>query len=452
MVSNRLPSTFICQNDIITELPSVGGMATGVSSIFPYSKEDVWVGWPGYISSNPKEKEEIQKIARGKQFQPIFLSKEEVRDYYEGFCNCVIWPTFHQLDEFIREKDEWWKSYKLVNEKFCDCILQIADCNSTIWINDFHLMLLPRLLKNKRAELNIGFFFHTPFPDERYFEGIHSNIEILTSLLYADSIGFYLEEYRSNFKKAIRRFLPEKRIMGNMFGTTLVGVFPIGIDFSKYNDLAKKNSVKLRCQELKKSLQGDIILSIDRLDYTKGIPEKLVAFETFLAKRNAISNNVTLFLVVVPSREGIRENQLLKECIDSLVKRVNSRFGSEKWKPVVYHYNSFLTEELSAFYSMADIMLITSKIDGMNLVSKEFLASKTDNKGVLVLSKKAGAAKELRNAVLVNPWSITSIVRGLTRAMKLKHRNGIKMRKMRNLIEKNNIDLWANNFYNSIRQ
>lgn len=451
MVSNRLPSTFYLSDGKVTDVPSVGGLATGVGSVFPYNKRDAWIGWPGYIPRNPEEEKVINTLCMQKQLVPVYLTKEEIRDYYEGFCNCSVWPNFHYFNEFVQDKEDWWLSYRAVNKKFCNAIVKVADDNSTIWINDFHLMLLPQLLKEQNVEAKVGFFLHTPFPDEATFERMPQNMAILRSLLCSDSIGFYLEPYRVNFIKVVRRFLPDTTIKGYAIGTTQVGIFPIGIDYPRYSEIARQKAVEERSKELRKSIASDVILlSIDRLDYTKGIPEKLIAFELFL-KRGIIRNQkVSLFLIVVPSRENVKENILLKNEIERLVMDINDKYSIGDWSPVVYCYRTFNTMELSAFYSMADVMVITSRADGMNLVCKEFIASKNDNKGVLVLSTKAGAAEVLSESVLVDPNSIESIFNGLTKAIEILDNNAPTMFRLREEVMKNDIHLFARNFIASI--
>jgi trehalose 6-phosphate synthase/phosphatase len=451
-VSNRLPTTFIRKDGDFLARPSIGGLATGVGSVFPYTSHDVWIGWPGCTIESEREAGQIRDMAKSKQLLPVFLSEDEIQKYYEGFCNRTIWPNFHRFNEFVEVENSWWETYVKVNEKFCDAITSVVTGDSKIWINDFHLMLLPRMLRRRNVKAKIGFFLHIPFPDEETFCKMPCKKELLEGVMDSDSVGFYVPEYKRNFISAAHTFAGETVVARNGSLARNIGTYPIGIDYNRFERMALNPDVGKRSGDLRRSLKSDtIILSVDRLDYTKGIPEKLIAFEQVLHQMSGSRKKICLFLVVVPSRENIPENRHLKTRIENIVARVNDQFGNAgDWLPILYHYDSFSMEEVSSFYCMADIMLITSKMDGMNLVSKEFIASKTDNNGILILSRKTGAAQELKGSILVDPDDPGSIAGAIIEALNKLGRKEASFEQMRVSVREKDVNWWANSFISSL--
>ncbi|HLW19434.1 MAG TPA: bifunctional alpha,alpha-trehalose-phosphate synthase (UDP-forming)/trehalose-phosphatase [Cyclobacteriaceae bacterium] len=419
IVSNRLPLSAEKTNGKMAFKPSSGGLATGLGCIFS-KKDNLWIGWPGMEIPEAEQLEVVDQLGKGKMF-PIFLDHQQVTDYYEGFSNGVLWPAFHYFPQYITYDEKSWNAYVEVNEKFCAAILEKAAPDDTIWIHDYHLLLLPQMIKQVLPEATVAFFQHIPFPSYEIFRMLPWREELLAGMCGADLVGFHTYDDMRHFMSAVSRVLgfPNEggyiRAEGHLVN---VDAFPMGIDYQKYEESAKHPATQEIISQYKSFLgEQKLLISIDRLDYSKGIPQRLKAFELFLEENVAQREKVSLIMIVVPSREQVREYAELKEEIDTLVGRINSNYSTFDWVPIHYFYRSFPLEELSAFYSMADVGLVTPLRDGMNLVCKEFVASKVDKKGVLILSEMAGASKELQDAILVNPNDIQEVASAIEKAL-----------------------------------
>lgn len=444
IVSNRLPVTLEQEAGEFSLKPSVGGLATGLSSYIRSSAEGhdiLWIGWPGMIVSDSEQPVIAQMLQDDLNYFPVFLGQSDVEDYYHGFCNSTLWPLFHHFPEKIEYKERFWQAYCRVNRLFCDKMKEVLNDGDVIWVHDYHLLLLPQMLKEHFPNSRIGFFLHTPFPPERLFRLLNGFIgsAIMRSLVTADVLGFQVPEHLRCFQQNLIAFrlqnLPAR-----------MQCFPMSIDFRMF----ERKAMALSGQT---SEQDDVIrmLSVDRLDYSKGLLNKLNALELFLQKYPQWRRKVNLFFIVVPSRTSLASSKALKKAIEEQVKKINTRYASVNWQPVSYHYREFSFDELVALYLSSRIALVTPMRDGMNLVAKEYLACRIDNTGVLILSETAGASIELRNAEIVDPANIADIADRMHKALDLPVAEQVlKNRIMRREIAGNDIANWAENFLSLI--
>ncbi len=465
IVSNRLPNQITIDDNSITTQPSVGGLATGMNSVYKSNDGD-WIGWPGLTNEEvtDSQKLEIQKLLKKDKCIPVYLDQNEVDEFYDGFSNRTIWPLFHYFAQYTEYIQEFWESYINVNRKFADAILSNMDGVDKIWIHDYHLMMLPQMIKEKRPDVSIGFFLHIPFPSYEVFRILPWREELIEGILGADLIGFHTYDYQRHFTSCVRRLLGYEVHMnqinlGNRIAT--VESFPMGIDYDKFSKAAEDN-LKKGIQD-KPEIRQDIeryllfepgrklIISIDRLDYSKGIPNRLHAYERFLEKYPEYIGKVTLILLAVPSRVTVDHYQEMKSEIDELVGRINGNYSKVNWTPIWYFYRSFPFESLIELYNSSAIALITPVRDGMNLVAKEYLATKTDNKGVLILSEMAGATKEMSEAIIINPNNIEQIADAINEALNMPEEEQIERNIMlKERLKRYNVERWANDFLESL--
>jgi trehalose 6-phosphate synthase/phosphatase len=450
IVSNRLPISLRIKKGQYETKPSAGGLATGLASIYK-SGENIWIGWPGTVVENADQRTEIQEDLREHKMVPVFLSQKDVEEFYEGFSNETLWPAFHYFTQYMVYNSEHWDTYYRVNEMFCKAIVENANPDDTIWVHDYQLMLLPKMLREALPDATIGFFQHIPFPSYEIIRMIPWRTAILEGVCGADLIGFHTYDDMRHFLSAVSRITglssesgyiqAENRIIN-------VDSFPMGIDYKKFEKQAKSKKNQRLVQEYKTPL-GDqkLILSIDRLDYSKGIPQRLQAFNQLLEDYKDLHGKVSMIMIVVPSRDMVQSYKELKEEIDLMVGGINSKYSTLNWKPVQYFYRGFPFNELSAYYSMADIALVTPLRDGMNLVCKEFVASKVDKKGVLILSEMAGASKELLEAILVNPNDKQAVVDAIYEALTMPlEEQEARMSSMQDSLRKYDVFQWVDVF------
>jgi trehalose 6-phosphate synthase/phosphatase len=459
IASNRLPVTIQKKKDKLYFNQSVGGLATGLGSFYK-SFNSKWIGWCGITSEKVglAEKKIIEtKLAKEFSSYPVFLSKRDVELYYSEFCNKTLWPLLHGFTQYATYDRNSWKVYEKVNEIFANSILEIAEPEDTVWVHDYHLMLLPNLLRKKHPNMAIGFFLHTPFPSPDIFRLLPWREEILHGLLEADLLGFHTYNYVQNFLMTVRRLLGLNHTLGKIIvGNHLAKVdsFPIGIDYQLFADAETKPKVQASITKLSRRLgTTKKILSIDRLDYTKGVLHRLKGFDLFLNSYPGYKGKVTLVLVAVPSRTKVQRYQSLKRNVDELVGKINGDHGKVGWTPIQYMYHSLPFHSLLALYRISDVAMVTPLADGMNLIAKEYIATKTDGKGVLVLSEMAGAVEELREAITVNPNSIEEIAEALKKALSMPEEEQIRRnRTMQERLRSYNIKVWADDFMNSLSQ
>jgi trehalose 6-phosphate synthase/phosphatase len=459
IVSNRLPISVQKKKNTLSYSQSLGGLATGLGSFYKTCNSK-WIGWSGIPSEriNPEEKKTIEsKLEKEFSSYPVFLSRNNVELYYSGFCNKTLWPLLHSFIQYATYDRASWEAYVKVNEIFANKTLEIAKPDDLIWIHDYHLMLLPKLLRKKLPETAVGFFLHTPFPSPDVFRLLPWREEILHALLDADLIGFQTFNYVQNFLMTIRRLLGFNHTLGKITVSdhiAKVDSFPIGIDYKKFATAETHPKVQASINNLGKKLgQNCKILSIDRLDYTKGVLQRLKGFDVFLNKYPQYKGKVTLVLVAVPSRTKVERYQVLKSRVDELVGKINGEQGAIGWTPIQYIYQSLPFHTLLALYRISDVALITPLIDGMNLIVKEFIATKTDGKGVLILSEMTGAVEELREAIIVNPNNVEEIAEALNKALSMPAEEQInRNRTMQERLRNYDIKAWADDYINNLLQ
>ncbi len=431
-------------------MPSEGGLATGLGSIYKEG-ENIWIGWPGMAVNKSDHRAEITKNLKKESMKPVFLTNNEIEDFYEGFSNETLWPNFHYFNQYSIFDDDMWKAYQKVNKKFALAIAEILEPEDTIWVHDYQLLLLPQLLREFAPKASIGFFLHIPFPSYESFRLLPWRRQLLEGMLGADFLGFHTYDDMRHFLSSVNRLAG----LGNSNGMInvdnrkiMVDALPMGIDYDKYEKSASAPETLEKEVRYRTSIgQQKLILSIDRLDYSKGIPQRLKAFELFLSKNPEYLEKVSLIMVVVPSRDQVGKYKELKEEIDLLVGRINGHYSRIGWTPIHYFYRSFPLNALSAFYRMAEVALVTPMRDGMNLVCKEYIASKLDKKGVLILSEMAGAAKELSDAILINPNDIDAFVDALKKALTMPIKKQIaQMSSMQESLKRYNIHHWVSLF------
>jgi trehalose 6-phosphate synthase/phosphatase len=450
IVSNRLPISLRHRNGKFEFKPSAGGLATGLGSIYT-AGENIWIGWPGNTVEDPEQRAEIILELHELKMAPVFLTKEDIEEFYEGFSNETLWPAFHYFTQYMVYNPEHWKAYVRVNEKFCNAILKKASPEDTIWVHDYQLLLLPKMLREKLPNATIAFFQHIPFPSYEIIRMIPWRTQLLEGMVGADLIGFHTYDDMRHFLSAVSRITgltsesgyiqAENRIIN-------VDSFPMGIDYDKFANQAKSRKTQNIVREFRKQVEDQkLIITIDRLDYSKGIPQRIQAFDQLLQQHKELHGKVSMIMIVVPSRDKVQSYKVLKEEIDLLVGRINSEYSTLNWKPVHYFYRSFPFEELSAFYSMSDIALVTPLRDGMNLVCKEFVASKTNQTGVLILSEMAGASKELQDAVLVNPNDRQGVIDAIYNSLSMKpEEQKARMVSMQESLKKYDVFQWVKVF------
>jgi len=463
IASNRLPVKVVKNDNELNITPSAGGLATGLKS-YHKGNDSVWIGWPGITPDSEKEAEDITGALEKEQYLPVFLSEELISNYYDGFSNATLWPLFHYFTEFAEFRNIYWEAFRKVNKMFAETIIQNAGENDTVWVHDYQLLLLPNILREKRPDLNIGFFLHIPFPSYEIIRILPWREKIIEGILGADLIGFHTYDYARHFISSVKRLLGYDVDFNQIKldnRQALVDVFPMGIDYKKFEKYAieiQSKPIQERSKEhqdidrfLLRMPERKLILSIDRLDYTKGIPQRLKAFRYFLENHPEYLEKVSLVMVTVPSRTDVEQYQNLKNEVDILVGNINGEFGSLNWNPVIYFYRSLPFENLIELYSSADVALLTPLRDGMNLVAKEYIASKVNRSGVLILSEMAGASRELGEAISVNPNNIAETADAIFTALTMSDAEREKLiTAMQRRIKRYDIHKWAFEFMSSL--
>ena len=459
IVSNRVPYNISRSNGKVQYKKSIGGLVTALDPIL-LKNGGLWIGWNGNTGYNKGLKDKVRVgndgNNKGYKLKFINLSAKDIRDFYHGFSNRSLWPLFHGFIFQSYFDLSYWKSYQSVNNKFAYCVLDEVSKKELIWIQDYQLILVPRKLRKADPALKILFFLHIPFPNYEIFRVLPWDNKILEGFLGSDLIGFQTIRDATNFLECCKKILNLKVNFRNkkiFYDNRIIDVknLPISIDFKKFNDLASSKESQSYIRSIKR-LGSDTktVISVERLDYTKGIKERLNAINRFFEKFPQYRKKVVFLQVSVPSRVKIREYITLKREIDELVGKINGRFGDEMWSPVNYLYKALPQAKLAALYKISEICLVTPLRDGMNLVAKEYVSCKEKETGVLILSKFAGAAEEMKKySILVNPYDIEEVADSINEALNM-HGNTKKMRisRLRNIVQKNDIYAWANNFLN----
>lgn len=457
IVSNRMPFTITAAEDGITMTEATGGLVTGLRSYIAAQSgtfsEIVWVGWPG-TTIRPEFQDAVREQARTTSSGlPVFLDAESMDLFYHGFCNKTLWPLFHYFPVYAAYEDAFWESYTAVNRLFCDTLAAELRPGDVVWVHDYHLMLLPQMLREHDPDLTIGFFLHIPFPTFELFRLIPARWRkaILEGILGADLVGFHTYDYCQHFLQSVLRILGHEHQMGRLIlpsHVVHVRSFPMGIDFAAFVQSAATPEVRAEADRMRQEV-GDrrIILSVDRLDYSKGILNRLLAFEQLLDLMPDARGRVVLALVVVPSRIGVDQYESMKKQIEETVGRVNGRFGTLGWTPVTYQYRYLPFTPLVGLYTASDICLVTPLRDGMNLIAKEYVASRPDGSGVLILSEMAGSVKELGEAIVINPNDRSELTEAIREALDMpleeqQRRNFIMQERLRRY----DVHRWAEDF------
>ena len=450
IISNRLPITVNRRDGELHYHPSAGGLATGLNSLDD-SFERLWIGWPGQNIENEWEKASIREDLAKDGLVPVFLTDDDIELYYEGFSNKTIWPHFHYFTQHTTYEDEYWESYESVNRRFFEIVKDQLQEDDMVWVHDYQLMLLPNMIREAFPKVSIGFFLHIPFPSYEVFRMLPWRQQILDGILGSDLIGFHTFDYMRHFLSATYRICGHEHEFGHLtVGKRIVNVdvFPMGIDYEKYAfpDVNQDDPGAVEIRELAKNRK--IIMSVDRLDYTKGIPQRIKAFKQFITEHPEYRRKVTLVMIVVPSRAGVDTYSRLKQEVDELVGSVNSAHSTFDWVPIQYYYRSLNFAELTTLYKVSDIALITPLRDGMNLVAKEYVAAKEESKdGVIILSEMAGAAQELNDAITVNPQDANDIVAALVEALEQSPEDRRRhMEIMQAKLKQYNVRAWAATF------
>lgn len=432
IISNRLPITFSGEDGDKGYKRSIGGLVTGIEAYIrmidkgqTLFSDYLWVGWPGIVVEEDRQAEFSSFCRERFNYLPVFLTHEIIREFYAGFCNRTIWPLFHFFPDYVLHDTQSWSYYHAANDLFLQAVKDHLEPDDMIWIHDYHLMLLPGLIRQHARCAMISFFLHCPFPAFDIFRQLSHicQVGIINGLLGADLVAFHTKEYAHDFLNCVNRVLKidctgvEIPVEDRM---ARIHVFPMGIDFRGIRSMALSE----RCADVRKMIGHDlagrkIVLSIDRLDYTKGILNRLIAFDRLLEDNPEWRGKVVLMLVVAPSRREIPSYLQIKRSIDEWVGKINGTYGTHTWAPVIYQYRQIDGEDLFGLYGVSDIALVTPFKDGMNLIAKEFLAAHTDGKGVLVLSEMAGAFQELSGAIGVNPFRIEELVKAILQGLSM---------------------------------
>ena len=461
IVSNRLPISIKRTDNGLEFYPSVGGLATGLAA-YVNDKRNRWIGWPGIASDDltKSEREEITLQLRKSNCYPVFLTQKQLDDYYSGYSNSILWPIFHDLEvrpDALEQHDKYWKAYKSVNSAFAGVVLALSDNNSTIWVHDYQLLSLPLMLHAVRPRAKIGFFLHIPFPSLKHFKQIPSAKRLIDGILGCDLVGMHTKRYADNFLKACTDLTRDLVAPGQVIqGTHITQVtdFPMGIDYERFSKARELSAVKKEYRKHQRKYKGlRVILTVDRLDPTKGLVERLEAYQEFLRQNKPILGKVIMVMLAVPSRTEIIEYKELKDHVEKLVADITKEFGTKLWQPIDYMYTSMPVESVTALYQVADVAFITPIRDGMNLVAKEYIASRPRRDGVLILSSTAGAAQELTDALIVNPKKQESMVEALYKAVKMPKRElRERVTNMHAHISTHTVQSWAKSFMGTLQK
>ncbi|MFC5503306.1 alpha,alpha-trehalose-phosphate synthase (UDP-forming) [Lysinimonas soli] len=459
VASNRLPVDRVVDDTGASSWrPSPGGLVTALEPIMREA-DGAWVGWVGQpdLELEPFDWDGIRIV-------PLKLTEHDLENYYEGFANDTLWPLYHDVIAPPSYHRVWWDSYVSVNQRFANAIAAVSAPDATVWVQDYQLQLVPRMLRQARPDLTIGFFNHIPFPAYGIFSQLPWRAQIIEGLLGADVIGFQRVADAGNFSRAVRRLLgyatkspvievpshgraPARRVIAKPF--------PISIDVDTFERLARSPEVQARAAQIRHDL-GDpktIMLGVDRLDYTKGIGHRLKAYGELLHEGRLKVEDVTLVQVASPSRERVETYRQLRDEIEQTVGRINGDYGTISHQAVSYLHHGFPREEMAALYLAADVMLVTALRDGMNLVAKEYVAARFDDDGVLVLSEFTGASDELRTALLINPHDIEGVKDAIMRAIEMPRAERVKrMRAMRKRVRENDVNRWSEGFLRTLAE
>jgi trehalose 6-phosphate synthase len=450
VVANRLPVARVRSRGGVRWERSPGGL---VSALAPFLETTGggWVGWPGFAGAVP-----APFTSEGLELHPVELSKADVERFYAGFSNGTLWPLYHDAVRWPDFDRDWWQSYVDVNRRFARAAAELARDGRAVWVHDYQLQLVPGMIREEVPDARIGFFLHIPFPPVELFAQLPWRRQILEGLLGADVVGFQTRLGAANFLRAAQRYT-----RAQTFGTSLaidgrevrVGSFPISIDVARYAEIAADEKTQERARELRSQVGENrkILLGVDRLDYTKGIDRRLAAFEDLLERYEEALDEATFVQVAVPSREAVPDYASMRERIEQQVGRINGSYGEPLRTPVHYHYRNLPLDELVAWYVAADVMVVTPLRDGMNLVAKEYVTTRADDDGVLILSEFAGAAHEMPQALLVNPYDVEGLADAYEQAISMSpDEQRRRMGALRRTVQEHDVHAWARSFVQAL--
>ncbi|HUQ00511.1 MAG TPA: trehalose-6-phosphate synthase [Aeromicrobium sp.] len=452
VIANRLPVDRVFEADgSTTWRTSPGGLVSALEPVMR-RKGGAWIGWHGAPDERlrPFDHDGIRLV-------PVRLSSRDVVDYYEGFSNGTLWPLYHDVVAPPQFHREWWDAYVAVNQRFAKAAARVAKRGAMVWVQDYQLQLVPAMLRELRPDLRIGFFLHIPFPPTELFQQLPWRRQILEGLIGADLVGFQLPGAAQNFTRLVRDRVGHRTQRGTIFlpdGRSVVArAFPISIDAKAFEELARSDDIETRAKEIRTSLGNPqtVLLGVDRLDYTKGLYRRLRAFGELIREGSLSVEDAVFVQVATPSRERVDQYRLLREDVDRLVGGINADVGRIGAQPITYLHASYGREEMAALYRAADVMVVTPLRDGMNLVAKEYVACRYDDRGALVLSEFAGAAAELKQAYQVNPYDINGMKATLLEAIRAPERERARrMRAMRRTVAESDINAWASDFITAL--
>ncbi len=460
IVSNREPFQVVREEDSLRLERSAGGLISALDPVVQ-SSNGLWICWDGAFQEDDYSFEDLSRLAELNNIefpyplQMVKLSEEDIEHYYYGFANQQIWPLFHYFPSRYAFQEKEWAQYTEVNQKFAQSIVENATPEDFIWIQDYHLMLVPSFVREKQPDLNLGFFCHVPFPHYEVFRVLPTRREILRGMLGADIIGFHTPDYAKYFMECAEMLLPgEVKVLDGetlMFRSRQVRVkaYPISIDYDSIDAISRRPETDEAVAQLRSSFQpAELIgLGIDRLDYSKGIFDRMECISLFFDRYPEYRKRLVFIQIAVPSRTKVEDYQQLKHEVDEAVGRINGRFSEDGWAPIHYLYRGFPMEELVAYYKAADFALVNPLRDGMNLVAKEYCAAHSDDNGALILSEMTGSAYQLKESFLVNPYDYPSVVEAMHAALSASNEEKReRMIQMRKTIQENNIEKWLNDF------
>ncbi|OJJ50690.1 hypothetical protein ASPZODRAFT_11548 [Penicilliopsis zonata CBS 506.65] len=459
IVSNRLPLSVKRVDNAYTSSLSSGGLVTSLSGLTK-STQFRWFGWPGIQVQDEEERGKVLDSLAQHGAVAIFLDEELAHSHYNGFSNQILWPILHYQSGVVFT-DKPWQAYQRVNELFAETIAGAAQDGDLIWVHDYHLMLLPQMLrarlKAQGKHCAVGFSLHTPFPAGDFWRSLPVRNELIEGMLSADLIGFHTDEYKQNFTQSCANILGARtEIPGKIqYKDRLICAdkFIVGIDPAKFEDTLRNEQVQARIRELEEKYKGmQIIIGIDRLDYIKGLTQKLKGFGEFLDQHPEMKNKVVLFQVAVPSREDVKEYQELETELSTLVGKINGKHATPDGTPIIYMHRSVSFDELTALYSIADVCLLTSNRDGMNLVAFEYVACQARRHGVLALSEFAGASAFMKEgSITFNPANTTQVAEAIYRALTLdEEEKKMRYEKLSSFVNANTSAKWGENFINRL--
>jgi alpha,alpha-trehalose-phosphate synthase [UDP-forming] len=459
VVSNRLPYQITCEDGTVTIRKGLGGLVTALDPILKQTG-GTWIGWSGTREALPRETTVDRRGCGGNDYRLklVDLSQEETDLYYSGYSNRCLWPLFHYFQEHCQFESDQWKAYESVNRRFAEAVLEEYRPGDMVWIHDYHLMLVPEMLRREIPNAVIGFFLHIPFPAEEVYGIAPQADRLLNGLLGADLVGFQTESYARNFLDAVAvltnyRYDRERATVAVGANSVTVGAFPISIDFEQFARMAEAPGMDRKVRDIREGYRADsLAIGVDRLDYTKGIVERLQAIEIMLDRHPDIRGHFTFIQISAPSRTKVHAYQEMRERVEAMVGRINGRFGARGCIPIDYRYEDHPQEELVAYYRAADLALVTPLRDGMNLVAKEYVAAQVDHGGALVLSRFSGAAEELDGAVPVNPYEPDAMAEEVYQAIIMPgDQRRRSMQQLRRIVRRNDIYWWLERYLRGVR-